>query len=240
MEYSKIISVSGMSGLFELVGSKKDGAILKGLEDKVTKFVSSRVHNFSHLESIEVYTVRDNINLVELLQAVEASGKALPGEKDGAAIKRFFEEVYPDIDFERVYASDMKKMVKWYSILKANNVELKLSEQEPEEEKAEEKEVVHEAPEKGVIKTKAEKVTVEEKAEEKEVVNEAPEKAVIETKAEKVTVEEKAEVMEPLEEEEKLVTEHAAGEKEAAADSDENANKEAPKKRVPRKKKTEE
>jgi hypothetical protein len=46
-------------------------------------------------------------------------------------------KVYPDMDFDRVYASDMKKMVKWYSILKANNVELKLTE-EPEEETTEE------------------------------------------------------------------------------------------------------
>ena len=56
MEYGKIISVSGMGGLFELVGSKKDGAIVRSLDDKTTRFVSSRIHNFSHLESIEVYT----------------------------------------------------------------------------------------------------------------------------------------------------------------------------------------
>ena len=133
MEYGKMISVTGMSGLFELVGSKKDGAIVKSLEDKSTKFVSSRIHNFSHLESIEVYTTRDNVNLVEVLQAMEKSGEALPSEKDAAAIKAYFEKVYPELDFERVYASDMKKMIKWYSVLKANNVEFKISE-EPEED----------------------------------------------------------------------------------------------------------
>ena len=53
MQYSKLISITGMSGLFELVGSKTDGAIVKSLDDKTTKFVSSRVHNFSHLESID-------------------------------------------------------------------------------------------------------------------------------------------------------------------------------------------
>ncbi|MEY4279378.1 MAG: hypothetical protein RL377_1382, partial [Bacteroidota bacterium] len=50
MEYSKLISVSGMSGLFELVTSKNDGAIAKSLETGATQFVSSRVHQFSHLE----------------------------------------------------------------------------------------------------------------------------------------------------------------------------------------------
>jgi hypothetical protein len=140
MEYGKIISVTGMGGLFELVGSKKDGAIVRSLDDKSTKFVSSRIHNFSHLESIEVYTVRDNVNLVDVLSAMEQSNEPLPLEKDAAAIKAYFQKVYPDMDFERVYASDMKKMVKWFSVLKANDVELKLSEVSEEGDEAEDAE----------------------------------------------------------------------------------------------------
>ncbi len=138
MEYSKLISISGLNGLFELVGSKTDGAIVKSLEDQTTKFVSSRVHNFSHLESIEVYTVRDNVNLVDVFQAMNASKETLPSEKDAAAVKAYFQKVYPDMDFSRVYASDMKKMIKWHSILTANNIEPVLTEQpeENEEEQA--------------------------------------------------------------------------------------------------------
>jgi hypothetical protein len=150
MEYSKIVSISGMTGLYELVGSKKDGAIVRSLDDKVSKFVSSRIHNFSHLESIEVYTVKDNVNLVDILTAIDASKEALPSDKDNAAVKAYFEKVFPDMDFERVYASDMKKMVKWYSVLKANDVEIKLSE-EPEEEEAEAEDEVT-APEEAEIK----------------------------------------------------------------------------------------
>ncbi|MEJ7683523.1 MAG: DUF5606 domain-containing protein [Segetibacter sp.] len=133
MEYGKIISVTGLGGLFELVGSKKDGAIVRSLEDKSTRFVASRVHNFSHLESIEVYTVRDNVNLAEVFTAMKNSSEPLPSDKDNAAVKAYFEKVYPDIDFERVYASDMKKMIKWFSALQANNVEIKLSEAAEEE-----------------------------------------------------------------------------------------------------------
>jgi hypothetical protein len=140
MEYGKIISITGMTGLFELVGSKKDGAIVKSLEDKSVKFVSSRIHNFSHLESIEVYTVRDNVNLVDVLKAMKESSEPLPNDKDGAAVKSYFEKAYPDMDFERVYASDMKKMVKWYNVLSANEVEFKLSEVEEEEEETENEE----------------------------------------------------------------------------------------------------
>jgi hypothetical protein len=136
MEYNKIIAVTGLPGLYELLSSKSDGAIVRSLDDKTTRFVASRVHNFSHLESIEVYTVRDNVNLVDILQAMEASATKLPDEKDGGELKSYFSKVYPDLDFDRVYSSDLKKMVKWFSVLKANDIEIKLSEPEPEEEEA--------------------------------------------------------------------------------------------------------
>jgi len=132
MEYNKLISVTGMSGLFEMISSKNDGAIVKSLEDNSTKFVSSRVHNFSHLESIEVYTIRENVNLADVFKAMDSSTESLPAEKDPAATKAYFQKVYPDMDFDRVYASDMKKMVKWFRILKANNVKIELTEA-PEE-----------------------------------------------------------------------------------------------------------
>lgn len=133
MEYSNLISISGMSGLFELVSSKKDGAIVKSLEDGTTKFVSSRIHQFSHLESIEVYTVEDNVNLTEVLKAMQASSEAKPDVKDDNAVKKYFETVYKTMDFDRVYKSDMKKMVKWLEILEKNTVEIKLREHSEDE-----------------------------------------------------------------------------------------------------------
>ncbi len=137
MEYSKLVSVTGLSGLFELLSSKADGGVVRSLDDKSTKFVSTRIHNFSHLESIEVFTIKDNVNLVEVFKAMDESKEKLPAESDPAAIKKYFGKVYPDMDFERVYASDMKKMVKWFNVLKTNNVELKLSEA-PEQESQQE------------------------------------------------------------------------------------------------------
>ena len=145
MEYSKLVAVTGLPGLYELVNSKADGAIVRSLEDNSTKFASSRVHNFSHLESIEVYTVRENVNLVEIFYAMEKAGGSLPDGKDNGVLKKYFEKAYPDLDFERVYASDLKKMVKWFDILKKKNIEIKLSEL-PEEE-AEEEEVKEEVKE---------------------------------------------------------------------------------------------
>lgn len=127
MEYVKLISVTGLPGLYELLSSKADGAIVRSLEDKSTRFASSRNHQFSHLESIEVYTIRENVNLIEVFRAMAASAEPLPNEKDAQAIKAYFEKVFPTLDFERVYTSDMKKMVRWFRIISANNIELKLS-----------------------------------------------------------------------------------------------------------------
>ncbi|MGN6420021.1 MAG: DUF5606 family protein [Pseudobacter sp.] len=159
MEYGKIVSVTGLPGLFELVSSKNDGAIVRSLEDKSTKFVSSRIHNFSHLESIEIYTVRDNVNLVDVFTAMGSHSDKLPDGKDASLVKKYFEKVFPDLDFERVYTSDMKKIVKWYSILKAADVEIKLREFEEEAEEAPTEEVA----EKPAKKAKKEEVEAEEK-----------------------------------------------------------------------------
>ena len=134
MEYNKLISVTGFSGLFELITSKTDGAIVRSLEDNSTKFVSSRIHQFSHLESIEVYTTDENINLADLFKKMESTGDALPSEKDNKAVLDYFKKTIPELDFERIYASDMKKMVRWYNIIKKNNIEIKLSETTEEEE----------------------------------------------------------------------------------------------------------
>ncbi|MCU0334492.1 MAG: DUF5606 domain-containing protein [Chitinophagaceae bacterium] len=133
MEYGKIISVTGLGGLFELISSKNDGAIVKSLEDGTTRFVSSRVHQFSHLESIEIYTVSDNVNLVEIFQAMDKAGETLPDAKDTKQLRAYFEKVFPTMDFERVYSSDMKKMVKWFGVLKSKGVALQLTELPAEE-----------------------------------------------------------------------------------------------------------
>lgn len=133
MEYSKLVAVSGLPGLYELINSKTDGAIVRSLDDQSTRFISSRIHQFSHLESIEVFTKEDNVNLIEIFEAMKKNGGSLPDEKDPAAVKKYFETNYPAMDLERVYGSDQKKMVRWFDILNKHNIELKLSERsEPE------------------------------------------------------------------------------------------------------------
>ena len=134
MEYSKIVSVTGLPGLFELLSSKSDGAVVRSLEDNSSKFVSSRQHNFSHLESIEVFTTKDNTSLAEMFEAMKKSKEKIPENVDDAKkLKGYFEKVYPDMDFERVYTSDMKKMIKWYHIIEKNKIEVKVKTAEEKE-----------------------------------------------------------------------------------------------------------
>jgi hypothetical protein len=123
MEYNRIVAVTGLPGLYEVISSKTDGALIRSLEDKSTKFVSSRIHNLSHLESIEIYTVRDNVPLSEIFASMKKTGGELPDVKDAKALKAYFEKAYPDMDFERVYGSDMKKMVNWFKMLEQHDVD---------------------------------------------------------------------------------------------------------------------
>ena len=196
-EYSKVVAVTGLPGLYELISSKTDGAIVRSLDDKNTKFISSRIHKITQLETIEVFTVKDNVNLLDIFKAMDGADK-LPDEKDNAALNKYFKKTYPDLDFEKVYASDMKKMVKWFSSLKNNNVELKLSEPPVEESVVEEikkEPVVVEKEEKKKepklkkvaeeIKPVAKKKAEPEKKETKSKKEDKPKKAAAKTKSKK-------------------------------------------------------
>jgi len=126
MEYREIVAVTGLSGLYQLVSTKSDGAIVRSVADKTTKFISARQHNVTPLESIEVYTTGDNVRLSVVFQKMtEGEANVAPTSvnlNDAKAIKAYFKQVFPEFDEDRVYSSDMKKMLKWYEILKANDL----------------------------------------------------------------------------------------------------------------------
>lgn len=126
MEYKEIVSVTGLGGLFHLLTTKSDGAIVRNISDGTTKFISARSHNVTPLESIEVYTVEDNVRLSEVFQNMKENEDSTPladaKKASSDAIKEYFSAVFPSIDLDRVYVSDMKKMLKWYQLLKANDL----------------------------------------------------------------------------------------------------------------------
>jgi hypothetical protein len=139
MEYREIVAVTGLSGLYQLVTTKSDGAIVRSVADKTTKFISARQHNVTPLESIEVYTTGDNVRLsVVFRKMTEGEATVAPTSvnlNDAKAIKAYFKQVFPEFDEDRVYTSDMKKMIKWFEILKANDL-LRFEEPATEEQPA--------------------------------------------------------------------------------------------------------
>ena len=182
MEYNRIVAVTGLPNLYELLTSKTDGAIVRSLEDKSSRFVSSRIHNLSHLESIEVFTTDENVNLADVFHAMKNSGDALPDAKDNKALRTYFEKVYPTIDFERVYASDLKKMVKWYEVLQKNDIDIKLTEHPAEVEETEETEEVEK------VEDDKEVAQIEKEVQETKEIKKAKTKKT-EAKAEKLETE---------------------------------------------------
>jgi hypothetical protein len=78
MDYNRIVAITGLPGLYEVLSSKSDGAIVRSLDDRSTKFVSSRIHNLSHLESIEVYTVKENVVLADIFSSLKNNPTPLP------------------------------------------------------------------------------------------------------------------------------------------------------------------
>lgn len=127
MEYRQIVAVTGMPGLYQLVSTKNDGAFVRSLADKSIKFVSSRVHQLTPLESIEIYTYGDNVRLHEVLENIKGNeaplGELLANKKtSNEELKKYFATILPDFDQDRVYASDIKKVLKWYELLKQNDL----------------------------------------------------------------------------------------------------------------------
>lgn len=139
MKYNELCAISGLSGLYQLLTTKSDGAIVKSLDENTTKFVAARSHTVTPLDSIEVYTTGENVRLWEVFQNFKANDSLLEGfdlaKADNKAIKMKFGELYQAFDQDKVYISDMKKMIKWYGILKRLDL---LNEPEPEETNTEE------------------------------------------------------------------------------------------------------
>lgn len=185
MDYREIVAVTGIGGLFHLMATKSDGAIVRNLADKSTKFIPARLHNVTPLESIEVYTIGDNVRLHVVFQKMkENEHVAMPDAKKASnnEIKSYFKGIFPELDEERVYVSDMKKMLKWFDILKANDLlNFDYLKEEAIEEAVEAEEVIEEKPKKKAKATK--------EADAAEEVAEKPKKAATKKKKEETTEE---------------------------------------------------
>ena len=134
MKYNELVAISGLGGLYQLMSTKSDGAIVKNLDDNTTKFVAARSHNVTPLDSIEVFTMTENVRLYEVFQSFKTHESEVAtldvSKADNKTIANTFATLFPAYDKDRVYVSDMKKMIKWYGIVKKLNL---INEAEAEE-----------------------------------------------------------------------------------------------------------
>ena len=134
MDLSKVLSIAGKPGLFSMVSQSKSGLIVESLLDgkRIPAFSHERI---SSLEEISIFTETDDVPLKEVLQNLfkKEDGKKTISHKSSAnELKALMLEVLPDYDEERVYVSDIKKLVNWYNLLVDKNL-IDLVEEAPEE-----------------------------------------------------------------------------------------------------------
>ena len=125
MTLDKILSISGKPGLYKIVTQTRTGAVVESLVDKKRLTVGAH-SNISILSEIAIYTLTEEKPLREVLQLInekENGGSTSVGHKDRKIkLEEYFFEVLPDYDEDRVYASDIKKIIQWYNILQKNDL----------------------------------------------------------------------------------------------------------------------
>lgn len=140
MKLSEIASVTGKSGLYKVLKPAKSGLILESMDEEKTKLVATGSHKVSLLDEISIYThtKEGTTPLQEVLIKVYAEfgdDIGLDANADGSELKAFLKSVLPDYDENRVYVSDIKKLVKWYGILRKAAPEV-FEKEKPESKKA--------------------------------------------------------------------------------------------------------
>jgi len=119
MNLRGIVAVSGRPGLFKLVGQNKVGYILEGLDAQKLKVVANITNTkLASLEDITVYGEDEEIKLADVFTKISEKGTTPDTKADTATLRAYFNEVAPGHDEDKVYASDMKKIIGWYNIIK--------------------------------------------------------------------------------------------------------------------------
>ena len=119
MDLSEILSITGKPGLYKMIAKSKNGLIVESLID------GKRISAFSHekissLEEISIFTETEDIPIKDVLKKIfeKTEGKeAIDSKSPNSKLKDFFEDIVPDYDKDRVYVSDIKKVLKWYNLL---------------------------------------------------------------------------------------------------------------------------
>jgi len=134
MNLEKIVAVSGKPGLFEIISQTKGGLIVQSLVDK-KRIPINAMHNVSVLNDIAIYTYDDEIPLRNIFKSmVEKEDEVISHKESNANLISFFGKVLPDFDEDRVYPSNIKKIIQWYTILSSAKFDFSAINEDADEE----------------------------------------------------------------------------------------------------------
>lgn len=120
MKLDKMIAVSGESQLMKLVATRNNGLILLNPVTGKTKFYSVRLHQFTPLDTVGIYTPTDTIDIKEIFARMKSRINDLPPpavKSDNKVLMEYFSQIMPEYDRDRVYPSDVKKIIRWFGYL---------------------------------------------------------------------------------------------------------------------------
>lgn len=168
MDLTKILAISGKPGLFKVLGqTQNNGIIVESLIDG-KRFPAYAAHKLSSLEDISIYTEDDDVPLREVFQKIyekEEGKKSIDPNVKGPELRSYFSEILPDFDQDRVYNSDIKKVIRWYNDLHEAGLIEEIAAPEKEEASTEKEE---EKTEKKAEKKQEKKASTDEKKTPKE------------------------------------------------------------------------
>lgn len=136
MSLEKIIAISGKPGLYEIISKTKSGLIVQALSDG-KRFPVNGLHNISTLNDIAIYTYEEEVPLREVFLKIhekESGQAAIDPKSDKDTLLSYFGEVLPEFDAERVYASNVKKVLAWYNSLVESEFDFEGMKEEAEQE----------------------------------------------------------------------------------------------------------
>jgi hypothetical protein len=137
MDLSGIISIGGMSGLYKVIAQTKNGLIVESLIDK-KRIPAYATHKVSALEDVSIYSAGDDVALKDVFQKIydkEKGGPCIDHKSPDAEIKKYFKVAFAEYDEDRVYISDIKKVLNWYNTLQKEGLLEKKAEEKNEDDK---------------------------------------------------------------------------------------------------------
>lgn len=123
MKFTELATVAGKPGLYKVLKPTRSGVILEALDEKKSKLVVGASQRVSILSEISIYTTTEEgaIALEDVMKKIEKEFQGdigVDGTADADELKSFLKHVLPEFDEDRVYASDIKKLITWYQIIR--------------------------------------------------------------------------------------------------------------------------